>query len=60
LGVTGAHDGLALDGPPFRLEARSAAVEIAVGPRIGLTRGVDTPWRFGLAVSRFLSRPFAP
>ena len=60
LGVSGAHDGLALDGPPFRLEARSGAVEIAVGTRIGLTRGAGTPWRFGLAGSRFLSRRFAP
>jgi DNA-3-methyladenine glycosylase len=58
LGVGGGHDGLALDAPPFRLEARSGAVEIAVGPRIGLTRGADTPWRFGLAGSRFLSRRF--
>ena len=60
LGVTGMHDGLALDGPPFRLEARAAAVEVVVGTQIGLTRGADTPWRFGLAGSRFLSRRFAP
>ena len=60
LGVTGAHDGAALDAPPFRLETRSGAVEIVVGTRIGLTRGADTPWRFGLAGSRFLSRRFAP
>ena len=58
LGVTGAHDGLALDGPPFRLEARPAVVEVAVGTRIGLTRGADTPWRFGLAGSPYLSRRF--
>jgi DNA-3-methyladenine glycosylase len=56
LGVTGAQNGLALDGPPFRLEGRSAAVAIAVGPRIGITRGAETPWRFGLAGSPFLSR----
>jgi DNA-3-methyladenine glycosylase len=60
LGVAGVHGGLALDAPPFRLEARSGAVEIAVGPRIGLTRGADTPWRFGLAGSPYLSRRFAP
>jgi DNA-3-methyladenine glycosylase len=56
LGVTGAHDGLALDEPPFRLEGRSEPVEIAVGPRIGITRGAETPWRFGLATSPFVSR----
>ena len=60
LGVTGAHDGLALDGPPFRIEGRSGLVEIAAGPRIGVTRGADTPWRFDLAGSPFLSRRFAP
>ncbi len=56
LGITGAHDGLALDEPPFRLEGRSEPVEIAVGPRIGITRAAQTPWRFGLARSPFLSR----
>ena len=60
LGVTGTHDGLALDAPPFRIEGRSGSVEIVVGPRIGITRSADTPWRFGLARSPFLSRRFAP
>ena len=59
LGVTGAMTGLPLDAPPFRLLPRSEAdPPIAVGPRIGLTRGVETPWRFGLGGSPFLSRPF--
>jgi DNA-3-methyladenine glycosylase len=56
LGITGAQNGLALDEPPFRLEGRSAPVEVTVGPRIGITRGAETPWRFGLAGSPFLSR----
>jgi DNA-3-methyladenine glycosylase len=61
LGITGAHDGLPLDRPPFALQARGAAapVEIAVGPRIGITKAADVPWRYGLMGSRFLSRPFA-
>ncbi|MBR7621179.1 DNA-3-methyladenine glycosylase [Phenylobacterium sp. 20VBR1] len=58
LGISRAHDGLALDGPPFDLEPSLQEWEIAVGPRIGLTKGVQTPWRYGLAGSRFLSRPF--
>ncbi|HWB22778.1 MAG TPA: DNA-3-methyladenine glycosylase [Gaiellaceae bacterium] len=59
LGVTGAYDGLPLDRAPFRLEARREPVEIVTGPRIGITKAVDLPWRYGLAGSPFLSRPFA-
>jgi DNA-3-methyladenine glycosylase len=58
LGITRAHDGFALDAPPFRLLARPTAVPLAVGPRIGITKAIDKPWRYGLAGSRFLSRPF--
>jgi DNA-3-methyladenine glycosylase len=60
LGITRAHNGLALDAPPFELHRRTAKVEIAVGPRIGLTKAVEQPWRYGLAGSRFLSKPFRP
>ena len=58
LGVTGAHYGLALDEPPFQIFARTQAVDVTVGPRIGLTKAVDQPWRYGLKGSRFLSKPF--
>ena len=58
LGVTRAHDGLALDAPPFRLFARPHAIPLAVGPRIGISKAMDKPWRYGLAGSRFLSKPF--
>jgi DNA-3-methyladenine glycosylase len=59
LGITGADDGLPLDRPPFRIEARRGDVEIVTGPRIGITKAVDLPWRYGLAGSPYLSRPFA-
>jgi DNA-3-methyladenine glycosylase len=58
LGVSRAHDGLALDSPPFELRARAEAVDIVAGPRIGITKAAEKPWRYGLAGSRFLSKPF--
>jgi DNA-3-methyladenine glycosylase len=59
LGITGAHNGLPIDLSPFAVHERTDPVDILVGPRIGLTKATDLPWRFGLAGSRFLSKPFA-
>lgn len=58
LGLTGADNGRPLDDAPFRFEARETTPEIVAGPRIGISKAVDRPWRFGLKGSRFLSRPF--
>jgi DNA-3-methyladenine glycosylase len=60
LGITGEHDGLLLDRPPFRLEPRSERPELVRGTRIGITRAANLPWRYGLAGSRYLSRPLRP
>ena len=58
LGVTIRHSGLPLDRAPFELRARPAKPDIVVGPRIGITKAVEHPWRYGLAGSKFLSKPF--
>jgi DNA-3-methyladenine glycosylase len=58
LAVTRAHNALALDAPPFALTAAALPVTVVAGPRIGISRAIALPWRFGLAGSRFLSRPF--
>jgi DNA-3-methyladenine glycosylase len=59
LGITQAHNGLALDAPPIALYARTSTVGVVSGIRIGITKAVDLPWRYGLKGSRFLSKPFA-
>jgi DNA-3-methyladenine glycosylase len=58
LAITRAHDGLPLDRAPFELRARADVCDIASGPRIGITKAAELPWRYGLKGSRFLSKPF--
>ena len=60
LGIDRSHNGMRLDQPPFELFAPEPGLDRAVlaGPRVGISKAVDQPWRFGLAGSRFLSRPF--
>jgi|SRR6185437_12127616 len=58
LGITHAYNGLALDAPPIALYARKDDVIVASGVRIGITKAVDLPWRYGLKESRYLSKPF--
>lgn len=56
LGITGEHDGLPLDRAPFDLREREAVADVVRGPRVGISRAVELPWRYGLAGSRYLSR----
>jgi len=58
LAVTHAHNGLALDRAPFELIARQGKPEIVTGVRVGITKAAELPWRYGLAGSHFLSKPF--
>jgi DNA-3-methyladenine glycosylase len=59
LGVGLEANGTDLSRDPFVLLAREDgwSGEIASGPRIGITKAVEYPWRFSLAGSRFVSKP---
>ena len=59
LGVTRALNGASLAAAPFELAPAPIGIEVVSGPRIGISKAVDVPWRFGLAGSRYVSKPFA-
>ena len=56
LGITGEHDGARLDRPPFELRGPADEVAVVRGPRVGISRAAELPWRYGIAGSPFLSR----
>jgi DNA-3-methyladenine glycosylase len=58
LGITHALNGHRLDRPPFQVLAPEAPAAVVVGPRIGISKAVDVPWRYGLAGSKFVSQRF--
>lgn len=58
LAIDKALDHAPLNASPFVLEPGSPPARLAIGPRIGITKGAETPWRFGMVGSPFLSRPF--
>lgn len=59
LGITRDLDGAALDAPPFEWLSAQDGIAVLSGPRIGISKARDVPWRFVLGGSRFLSRRMA-
>jgi len=43
-----------------RAARKNKQPDIAAGVRIGITKAVELPWRYGLQGSKFLSKPFPP
>ena len=58
LAIDNALDGFSLEAPPFQLALSDGPVKISTGLRIGITRAVELPWRFGLQSSAYLSKRF--
>jgi DNA-3-methyladenine glycosylase len=59
LGIGLAQNGADLSRDPFLLLPREAGWrgQIDTGPRVGITKAVERPWRFGLAGSPHVSKP---
>src|SRR6202000_2719668 len=58
LGISIKQSELPLDQPPFALHARVGQAGVVTVLRMGITKAVELPWRYGLQGSRFVSKRF--
>jgi DNA-3-methyladenine glycosylase len=61
LGVGLSLNGADLDEPPFQISSPSGEwrhAQVITGPRIGITKAAELPWRYCVKGSRFVSRPW--
>lgn len=57
LGIDDTLNGARLDDGRVSVHAPAEPLEVVAGPRIGISRAQDRPWRYCARGSRFLSRP---
>lgn len=58
LAITREQDGQSLMKAPFSIKQNRATAKVVSGRRIGITKAVEAPWRFGFEYSAFLSKKF--
>ena len=60
LGISGADDGRLVDAAPFALQPPEQRPEAVATPRIGITKGVEMPWRYVVRGTRSWVRQLEP
>lgn len=56
MGILPSHNGASVCGPEIWVEPRTSEPRIAAGPRIGITRAMDKPWRFFIPENSFVTK----
>jgi DNA-3-methyladenine glycosylase len=60
LGIGLQMNGTSLSAGPVRIEPPASSLPAVVSTRIGITKGVELPWRFCAVGARDVSRPWPP